>query len=200
MNFRAKAEFFAVAILLFIISSLGAAALPGSTAFAGDEAFVRIERPSEGRAEMVIRASGVGLEPAGYSGAQARLMARRAAVVDGYRKLAAMRGRVWGSFTGRTYHESVDDFIKGAAVVETRYYYDGRVEVDMELPVDASAIGGAAGPARIRETLSGAGIDVVEVEPERRRITREEWEELFKKRQTPQSAPEGPKEKGAQAD
>jgi hypothetical protein len=127
-------------------------------------------------------------------------MARRAAVVDGYRRLAVLRGRVWGSFSGKVYHESresVDDFIKGAVVVETRYYVGGRVEVDMELPVSASAIGGAGGPERVRETLSESGIDVVEVEPERVRITREEWEELFKKRQT---APEEPKENESKAE
>ncbi len=184
MDIIPKTNALAVAISLFVTSFLGVATLPGSMAFAGEEAFVRIEKPSEGRVKMVIRASGVGIEPAGYSGAQARLMARRAAVVDGYRKLAVMRGRVWGSFSGKAYHESVDDFIKGAAVVEARYYISGRVEVDMEMPVNASEFGAANASERIRETLSGSGIDVVEVEPERLRITREEWEELFKKRQT----------------
>ena len=197
MDIMAKTNVLAVVTALFVASFLGASTLPGSMAFAGEEAFVRIERPSEGRVKMVVRASGVGIEPAGHSGAQARLMARRAAVVDGYRKLAVMRGRVWGSFSGKAYHESVDDFIKGAVVIETRYYIGGRVEVDMEAPVNASAIGGASGPERIRETLSGSGIDVVEVEPERLRITREEWEELFKKRQT---APEEPKENENRAD
>lgn len=186
----ARAGFLAFPILLLMILFSGAFPIP--PAFAGDEAFVRMESPSKGRdagpAGMVIRASGVGLEPAGRSGAQARLMARRAAIVDGYRKLGAMRGRVLGSFTGKTYHESASDFIRGAVVVETRYYYDGRVEVDMELPVAAGEVGGAATAERIRETLVRSGIAVVEVEPGRRRITREEWEELFRKRQSQKPA------------
>lgn len=205
----AKAGFLAFPILLLMILFSGALAFPIPPAFAGEETFVRIESPSNGRgaesAGMVIRASGVGLEPAGRSGAQARLMARRAAIVDGYRKLGAMRGRVLGSFTGKTYHESASDFIRGAAVVETRYYYDGRVEVDMELPVAPGEVGGRATAERIRETLVRSGITVVEVEPERRRITREEWEELFRKRQSQEPAleesrPEESGKEGTQAD
>lgn len=205
----AKAGFLAFPILLLMILFSGALAFPIPPAFAGEEAFVRIESPSNGRgaesAGMVIRASGVGLEPAGRSGAQARLMARRAAIVDGYRKLGAMRGRVLGSFTGKTYHESASDFIRGAVVVETRYYYDGRVEVDMELPVAPGEVGGRATAERIRETLVRSGITVVEVEPERRRITREEWEELFRKRQfekpaLEESRPEESGKEGTQAD
>lgn len=205
----AKAGFLAFPILLLMILFSGALAFPIPPAFAGEEAFVRIESPSNGQnaesAGMVIRASGVGLEPAGRSGAQARLMARRAAIVDGYRKLGAMRGRVLGSFTGKTYHESASDFIRGAVVVETRYYYDGRVEVDMELPVAPGEVGGRATAERIRETLVRSGITVVEVEPERRRITREEWEELFRKRQSQEPAleesrPEESGKEGTQAD
>lgn len=205
----AKAGFLAFPILLLMILFSGALAFPIPPAFAGEEAFVRIESPSNGQnaesAGMVIRASGVGLEPAGRSGAQARLMARRAAIVDGYRKLGAMRGRVLGSFTGKTYHESASDFIRGAVVVETRYYYDGRVEVDMELPVAPGEVGGRATAERIRETLVRSGITVVEVEPERRRITREEWEELFRKRQfekpaLEESRPEESGKEGTQAD
>lgn len=205
----AKAGFLAFPILLLMILFSGALAFPIPPAFAGEEAFVRIESPSNGQnaesAGMVIRASGVGLEPAGRSGAQARLMARRAAIVDGYRKLGAMRGRVLGSFTGKTYHESASDFIRGAVVVETRYYYDGRVEVDMELPVAPGEVGGRATAERIRETLVESGITVVEVEPERRRITREEWEELFRKRQSQEPAleesrPEESGKEGTQAD
>ncbi len=174
--------------------AVGAIALLTAPARAGEDPFVRIEKPTgdhdHAPADIVIRASGTGYEPAAYTGARARLMARRAAVVDGYRKLAAMRGKVVSSVTGRTYYESVGDFLKGASVVETRYYYDGRVEVDMELPVAAGEVGRSMSYDGLRQTLSRSGIAVVEVEPARRQITREEWEELFMKRQAGQAAPE----------
>ena len=170
------------AVLLFVL----VAVFP-SVGFAEENAFVEIEKrklaESADRASMVIQATGIGYESRRHSGAQARLMARRAAVVDGYRKIAAMRGKVVGSLTGKTYYESADDFIKGASVIETRYYYDGRVEVDMEAPVSVSRRGGhRVSYTHVRDILEENDVVVLEVEPERHEITREEWEELFRKR------------------
>ncbi len=167
---------------------VGALAIFASTAFAKEDAFVKVDRKkvseSAHKASMVVRATGTGYESPRHSGPQARLMARRAAIVDGYRKLAAMRGRVVSSLTGRTYYESVTDFVKGATVVETRYYYDGHVEADMELPVSVSRVGGrSVSYENLTNVLRENGVAVVEVEPERREITKEEWQELFAKRE-----------------
>ncbi len=182
----------ALALLVAIMTA------PSAPALAGEDSFVRIEKPSQARdaagGSAVIRVSGTGREPSGYPAAQARLMARRAAVVDGYRKLAEMRNKVSGSITGKTYYKSVNEFITGASVVETRYYYNGHVEVDMELPVDVGAEGHDTGYETLRHTLSENGVAVVEVEADRRRITREEWKELFMKRRA-----EGTEREGADA-
>ncbi len=173
---------------------VGALTVPIAPALAREDSFVRIEKPAAARegdsVGVVIRATGEGLQPPGQAGTQARLMARRAAIVDGYRKLATMRGKVVSSITGKDYYESASAFIKGAEVIETRYYYDGRVEVDMELPV---TVGGAPTRDMSREslgqTLRESGVAVVEVEPERRQITKEEWKQLFMKRQTNEEKP-----------
>lgn len=173
---------------------VGALTVPVAPALAREDSFVRIEKPAAARegdsVGFVIRATGEGLQPPGQAATQARLMARRAAIVDGYRKLATMRGKVVSSITGKDYYESASAFIKGAEVIETRYYYDGRVEVDMELPV---TVGGAPtrdmSPESLGQTLRESGVAVVEVEPERRRITKEEWKQLFMKRQTNEEKP-----------
>ena len=170
--------------LAFSILLIGTTAIVPGAAFAGGEALVHIEKPKAGGdgSDVVVRATGVGYEPSRYSGARARLMARRAAIVDGYRKLAGMRDKVASSLSGKTYYESVNAFIRGASVVETRYYYGGRVEVDIELPMDVNRFGGPhLSYESLGETLRKNGVTVVEVEPEKRRITREEWEELFEK-------------------
>ena len=174
--------------LLFAVALIGSMAIFASAAFANEDAFVEIEKrkltESADKASMVIRATGVGYESPRHSGAQARLMARRAAIVDGYRKVAVMRGKVVGSLTGKTYYESVDDFIKGASVVETRYYCDGRVEAEMELPVNVShREGRSVSYASVRNILEENEIVVAEIEPERREITREQWEQLFRNRE-----------------
>lgn len=154
-------------------------------ASANEDVYVQVEPgafdATDDKACVAIRTTGVGYESARHSGAQARLMARRAAIVDGYRKLASMRGKVLSSLTGKTYYESLDGFIQGATVLQTRYYYDGRVEADMELPVCASTYGAVDYPT-VTKALREHRIAVVEVEPDRRVITREEWEELFRKR------------------
>lgn len=95
------------------------------------------------RQEVKIRAKGAGVPPArAINTAQARLMAERAAVVDGYRNLLeqAYGLQVTGSTTVRdfatqsdTIRTQVDAFVRGAKVVDTRYVEDGAVETEMEI-------------------------------------------------------------------
>jgi hypothetical protein len=93
--------------------------------------------------EMTLRATGRGAYPENASGAQARLMAERAARTDAYRKLTE---QVYGLEVraGSTVRDAVltDDriqthvegFIRGARVLGTRDRSDlGFVEVDVEI-------------------------------------------------------------------
>jgi hypothetical protein len=101
-----------------------------------------------------IKVTGSGAAPAKGSDAQKRLMARRAAVADGYRQLAELingvrvdsetvvRDFVTESDVIRT---QVSALIKGAQIGDTRYLSDGSVEVDVTL--------GMYGPS---ESLSAA--------------------------------------------
>lgn len=90
----------------------------------------------------LIKVTGTGAPPAKGSAAQKRLMARRAAIADGYRQLAELingvrvdsetvvKDFVTESDTIRT---QVSALIKGAKIGDTRYLSDGSVEVDMML-------------------------------------------------------------------
>lgn len=95
------------------------------------------------RQEVTLRAKGAGAPPTkASSAAQARLMAERAAKVDGYRNLleqtyglqvvgtTSVRDFITQSDSVRT---QVDAFIRGAKVVDTHMLDDGSVEVDMEV-------------------------------------------------------------------
>ena len=99
--------------------------------------------PAITRQEVTLRAKGAGAPPTkASSAAQARLMAERAAKVDGYRNLleqtyglqvlgtTAVRDFITQSDSVRT---QVDAFIRGAKVVDTHMLDDGSVEVDMEV-------------------------------------------------------------------
>lgn len=89
-----------------------------------------------------MKVTGSGAPPTKGSAAQKRLMARRAAIADGYRQLAELingvrvdaetivRDFVTESDTIRT---QVSALIKGAKIGDTRYLSDGSVEVDMML-------------------------------------------------------------------
>jgi len=99
--------------------------------------------PPIARQEVTLRAKGAGAPPArAVNAAQARLMAERAAKVDGYRNLLeqAYGLQVTGSTTVRdfvtqsdTVRTQLDAFIRGAKVSDTRVLDDGSVETEMEI-------------------------------------------------------------------
>ncbi|MDE2179883.1 MAG: LPP20 family lipoprotein [candidate division NC10 bacterium] len=95
------------------------------------------------RQEVTLRAKGAGAPPTrAANAAQARLMAERAAQVDGYRNLLEQTYglQVVGSTTVRDFvtqsdmiRTQLDAFIRGAKIVDTHVRDDGSVETDMEL-------------------------------------------------------------------
>ena len=101
-----------------------------------------------------IRAEGTGIAPAGtVSGAQARALARRAAMADAYRQLAEqIRGVEVDAattvenmmVTSDTVRTHVSALIRGARIVEERGLRDGAYTVTLEIPVfGVSALAGA---------------------------------------------------------
>lgn len=124
---------------LVLAAALAAGACPGSR----PDPVPLVPTNVPAWAEMTLRATGRGAYPDNASGAQARLMAERAARTDAYRKLAE---QVYGLElrSGTTVRDAVlaedriqtqvEGFIRGARVLGTRDRSDmGFVEIDMEL-------------------------------------------------------------------
>ncbi|MDP3980255.1 MAG: LPP20 family lipoprotein [Chlamydiota bacterium] len=96
-------------------------------------------------ATQVVRATGTGIPPEGAVGAEAQLMAARAAELDAKRNLTEM---VYGvnidsrttvrdfAVQNDTINADVRTFLAGAVVGEPRFLPDGSAEVDVELALD----------------------------------------------------------------
>lgn len=84
-----------------------------------------------------IEVTGKGYPPKrNISEVRKRLLARRAAVVDAYRILSSILNGVSGSIAGGEGVLHTSGFIKGAEIKGVRYLPDGKVEVDLVLPVN----------------------------------------------------------------
>lgn len=93
----------------------------------------------------VIRATGSGVAPAGArNAAQAKMMARRAAIVDAYRQLAESAGGVnidaettvdMASVSSDVIKTKVQAVVRGARIVSEKATADGGYEVTVEVPL-----------------------------------------------------------------
>lgn len=173
---------------LFVLPSSGGA---GSTPVEA-RVIVQVETlPAAGAPPQARQArvyvTGTGYAPRGKVGtAQGRLLARRAAVVDGYQRIATATQRWRATSRGAQYYEpaSTTAFVHGAVIEAERYFGSGRVEVDLSAPPLARA-GDPTTPdgwRRFEDTATRAGLAVATTPgwpSGRRRISREEWEQLF---------------------
>ena len=102
----------------------------------------------------VIRATGGGVAPAGArNAAQARMMARRAAIVNAYRQLAESAGGVnidaettvdMASVSSDVVKTKVQAVVRGARIVSEKATSDGGYEVTVEVPLyGVSSLAGA---------------------------------------------------------
>jgi hypothetical protein len=89
--------------------------------------------PSAG--DVVVRATGIGRPPPGRSGAQARLMAQRAAEVVAVRNLAAQLSGAGLAEPGQQVAAGPAGLIRGFRYLPARQLPDGSVEVTVELPL-----------------------------------------------------------------
>jgi len=123
----------------------------------------------------VVRVTGVGLPPRIYATrGQLHLMAERAAVVSAYRNLALALGQGSQVVADGSRYITVSGYVQGAQVAQTRYYSDGRVEVDMTLAVEHSPSAPAIEPP------PAMGAPPVKTEKQKRQISEKEWLELYR--------------------
>ncbi len=123
----------------------------------------------------MVRVTGVGLPPRihGPRG-QLNLMAERAAVVSAYRNLALALGQGAQIVAGGLRYVAVSGYVQGAQIAQTRYYPDGRVEVDMTLAVEHPPSAAAIEPpSPPRQTPH-------KVETQKRQISEKEWLEIYR--------------------
>ena len=128
-----------------------------------------------------IEVTGVGY-PSGkhISFPQKRLMAKRAATVDAYRKLAEIiNGMSRFIYDGAERIQS-SGFIRGARITEVRYYADGRVDVSLLLPVSlrSNPRGRQDSWSNIMADIDARYCPVYYTEEPMRQITEEEWLKL----------------------
>ena len=101
-------------------------------------------------------------------------MAKRAAMVEAYRKMVEALAGAGEGVAGGTGTITVSGYLKGCRLKETRYYANGDVEVDLEIDCP----GAAAARAETRERRADDRGSVA-VERGARVISEEEWRALF---------------------
>ena len=90
-------------------------------------------------AEDVIIAKGIGKPPTyAESSTQAKLMARRAAIVVAQRNLAKVVGKVVKESHGRVTRTKIKAFLHGTRIREVRELSNGSMEATLELPLNGN--------------------------------------------------------------
>lgn len=161
-----KISFIFITIFLFTIAAYAAK---------GDTTIIIEEHHHK---KGMIKATGIGYPPSRISDErQARLLARRAAIVDGYRNLLKSFDNLSNWIENRSIIKRENSFLRGAKILDTRYFSDGRAEVDLGLDIAL----GRDGLRRLKSTrykiiyvseITGKPYEV---------ITKEEWIQLIGK-------------------
>ncbi|MCX7918975.1 MAG: hypothetical protein N3A72_05080 [bacterium] len=90
--------------------------------------------------QNVIVAKGIGKPPTfSVSSAQAKLMARRAAIVVAQRNLAKVVGKVIKESKGQVSRTKVKAFLRGFRIREIRELPNGCIEATLELPLNGKS-------------------------------------------------------------
>lgn len=126
-----------------------------------------------------VKTTGIGYYSLKHSSdpVRSRLMARRAAIVDSYRKLARTYSSVGGKIARfhPGFYERTEGYIQGAQILETRYFSNGKVEVDTIVRMDVPY------PEQEMKYYKQEGLVVCQVDSTPRQISREEFTELMGK-------------------
>lgn len=144
----------------------------------------RAAAPTPGAAGLLV-ATGRGRQPwRSANKAQARLMAKRAAMVEAYKNMAGMLGMSDSQPKEGTGTERVKGFIRGARLKEARYYANGDVEVDIEMDSPAGSLREGSPESAARKTQATEA-ELLSVEKGGGTISESEWRELLSKAQAP---------------
>lgn len=99
----------------------------------------------------ILIIQGVGYPPIkASSAAQARLMARRAAVLDAYRNALAAKGVK--DYDENNLYVELQGFIKGMTIVQEEYLEDGGIRLRAELPAKDITVHSEVPSGKVRET------------------------------------------------
>lgn len=133
-----------------------------------------------------IRVTGIGHPPRRrVTPSQKRLLAQRAATVEAYRVLAATLNGISGYVVGGSGYIQVSGYIKGATVTQVREFPDGKVEMDLSLPV--SLIGKGGGDKitwdKVIADINRKGYPVYYLRKPEKEISEEEWLEMIEKKE-----------------
>jgi len=97
---------------------------------------VIIKVDSDGlKAQIIATGKGDVSEKVDINSPQARLLAKRAAVADAYQNLLKAVDAISPDYFPKERYLIKDKVIKGATLVETRYYGNGNAEADVELDI-----------------------------------------------------------------
>ncbi len=146
---------------LFFLALLMAASQPVFSAEAGGS------RNNSGDGTVVV--SGIGYPPIkAQSAAQARLMAKRAAILDAYRN--ALSGAASGTGDEQTFYTGLSGFVKGMVIKKEEYLEDGGVRIQVAVP---------AGGITVSSGTTGNGIP--EKGPAPSRVPLDEWYRIIER-------------------
>jgi len=123
--------------------------------------------------ETTIISTGFGKRPMGrgLSKPQEKLLARRAATVDAYRKLASTSPLIVPHIVNGTELFYQNGFIRGAFVISEKTLADGRISVDVAVPVTIRNTPSALESIKHHTTHYPHPVPVISAKP----ISRDQW-------------------------
>ena len=131
-------------------------------------AFIFLSEAGSAQDNDALTVHGIGYPPIkAYSAAQARLMARRAAIVDAYRNALLSAGHK--NHDEDNLYTGISGFVKDMAVIEEEYLNDGGVRIIAKIPFKSIAAYSKAVTKRTAEKSQGPS-----------RVSIDEWYEIIK--------------------
>lgn len=171
MNMRVPAVWLATMVLVQLLTLC-----QGLDFVCAETGIISVEERDLPRAS--IFATGKGFPPErDISATRKKLLTKRAATLDAYRILAATLKGVSGYIADGNGYIQTSGYIRGAEVSNVRYFTDGKVEVDLILPVNFRTAGSKDWNS-IMSDISGRGYPVCYSEGQAKQITEEEWLKL----------------------
>jgi hypothetical protein len=160
--------------------ALGIVLLLGNNAQAGS-GIINVVREDLPGAKILV--TGKGYPPnKNLSSAQKHLLAKRAATIDAYRVLASTVNGVSDYIIGGSGVVQASGFVKGAEIYDVKYFANGKVEVDVVMPV--SFLGNKKSEKinwdTVISNIAKKGYPVCYSEKPVKQISEDEWMDIHK--------------------